>query len=117
MTIDISTGSDGNDDIKGMSGADVLLGDAGDDRICGDGPAADTTLADYTAGERQASDFIYGGADNDKIWGGDRDPVNTPNALNGNDYLDGEDGLCGGGRFHDRLAALVSANRTFRNVA
>jgi Ca2+-binding RTX toxin-like protein len=116
---DLVHGGDGNDDIKGMSGADVLLGEAGDDRIYGDGPAGDSTLVDYTAGDQQGSDFIdggagndillgqggddviYGGADNDKIWGDDRDPKNTPNAVNGNDYLDGEDGddtIVGGGK-------------------
>jgi Ca2+-binding RTX toxin-like protein len=49
---------DGNDDINGMSGADVLMGEAGNDRIYGD----------------------------------DRGPLITPNVVNGNDYLDGEDG-------------------------
>jgi Ca2+-binding RTX toxin-like protein len=112
---DLVHGGDGADDIEGMGGADVLLGDAGNDRIYGDAQATYTTLIDYTAADQHGSDFIdggdgndillgqggddavYGGAGNDKIWGDDRDPLKTPNAVNGNDYLDGEDAPSGAG--------------------
>jgi Ca2+-binding RTX toxin-like protein len=114
-------GGAGSDDLYGMAGADVLLGEDGDDRIYGDGPALNLSGSSiiWAAPAQQGSDFIdggdgrdillgqggsdtlYGGAGDDRIWGDDRDPVNTPLSVHGDDYLDGEDGddtLIGGGR-------------------
>jgi len=117
---DLVHGGDGKDDVYGMGGADVLLGDADGDRIYGDGPAYDESNPSvvYALPEQHGADFldggegndillgqgngdvVYGGAGDDNMWGDDRDPVNTPAAVEGNDYLDGEGGndtLRGGG--------------------
>ena len=106
---DIVHGGDDNDQIDGLAGADLLFGDAGDDQIWGDGTDVDgyvetvkgpqhgRDILDGGAGNdtlvgQGGDDDIYGGVGDDRIWGDDSNPKNTPLANHGNDYLDGGDG-------------------------
>ncbi|MEJ8814261.1 calcium-binding protein [Variovorax ureilyticus] len=110
-------GGEGGDDIHGLAGDDELDGDSGADRIYGDGTVIVGTLynteaalhgsdlIDGGAGNdtllgQGGDDAIYGGADDDKLWGDDRDTSDTPADIHGDDYLDGGSGadeLVGGG--------------------
>lgn len=115
-------GGVGDDQIDGLGGNDVLEGGEGKDNIQADGitkagfmnsVAAQYHGADFVdggAGDDSlsgggGSGVIYGGPDNDRMWGdasgktSDADYLEL--AYQGNDYLDGEDGndyIEGGGR-------------------
>jgi len=111
-------GGEDADEIFGMAGSDLLYGDGGDDRIYGDGAVADGTVTETGAVQhgndiliggagndvllgQGGDDELYGGADDDKMWGDDRDLDDTPAWIHGNDYLDGgtgNDQLIGGGK-------------------
>ncbi len=86
-------GLDGDDNISGTSGRDILYGGDGDDRIGGLG----------------GNDIIYGDADNDYILGGDGDDLMYGGA--GNDRLHGDGGnsIFVGGRGDDILLSRNTA--------
>jgi Ca2+-binding RTX toxin-like protein len=113
-------GTDGNDDMRGTSRADLLIGGAGNDEI--EGRSGDDEISgegghdeieggsgnDRLYGDR-GNDEIEGGAGNDRIWGGsDNDRLRGDSGNDvlsgnaGNDRLDGGSGndrLLGGGDF------------------
>ncbi|MGQ0595642.1 calcium-binding protein [Aquabacterium sp.] len=115
---DYVDGGDDADDIEGLGGNDVLIGGKGADTLVGDGPDEtgyiDTTPAtlhghdilDGGQGDDQlcgmgGKDELFGGDDNDTLWGDDHESRFTPPAAHDDDYLDGgagNDQLVGGGK-------------------
>jgi Ca2+-binding RTX toxin-like protein len=64
-------GGSERDDIWGMAGGDVLMGDEGDDRIRGDGPdAIESAPIIQTAAEQHGADILDGGTGDDVIYAG-----------------------------------------------
>lgn len=98
-------GGDGNDEIKGGGGNDLIYGGAGNDDIDA-GSGSDTVYADA------GNDDVTGDAGNDTLYGGDgNDELEGDNGNDllfgeaGNDELEGDDGndILSGGSGNDEL--------------
>ncbi len=110
---DYVQGGVGNDQLHGMGGNDVLEGGDGNDNIHGDGitlagyintAVASVLGADFVDGGLGqdtlqgdgGDDVLYGGDDNDQMWGDVSGATNAAAyldiAMQGNDYMDGEAG-------------------------
>ena len=70
-------GEGGNDVISGGSGADMIFGDDGDDRLLGEA----------------GNDMIEGGAGDDRIFGGDGDDTFLATKNDGDDFYFGDAGI------------------------
>lgn len=101
----MTTGTNGNDTIKGsLTGPDEILGLGGDDLITG-GPHGNVILGN------QGNDTVYGGAGDDVIHGGQGDDALVGEEGNdaiyggqGNDLIwgnQGNDTITGGGNYND----------------
>jgi Ca2+-binding RTX toxin-like protein/alpha-tubulin suppressor-like RCC1 family protein len=102
---DILDGRDGDDQISGLAGSDIIHGGNGSDILSGG-------EGDDKLGGGSGADIIHGGDGNDSIDGGDQDDILTGGAGNdviaggaGNDFLDGQEGsdVLQGGTGNDRL--------------
>ncbi|WP_299672063.1 Ig-like domain-containing protein [uncultured Roseobacter sp.] len=98
-TIDGTDGNDainagaGNDRVRAGAGNDVVVGGAGNDDLeftAGDNVALGGAGNDTLDGFNSGSNLFYGGADNDRLIGGDGN--DTLNGGSGNDTLQGIDG-------------------------
>ncbi|MBU1052980.1 MAG: hypothetical protein KKC46_04020 [Proteobacteria bacterium] len=98
---DIVVGGGGDDLIYGGSDNDFIVGDAGDDTIFG-GTGNDILLGenDGVPDSEQGEDYIDGGSGNDEIYGGGKS--DTLIGGDGNDYIQGDYNILNsGGDFID----------------
>lgn len=103
----ILAGFAGNDSLHGGAGWNLLIGGAGDDvldvRWASDPARGGLSYADWSAAKRVSSDWLFGGAGNDALFGSFGSDL--MHGGTGNDTLDGQDGddILFGGAGNDLL--------------
>jgi Ca2+-binding RTX toxin-like protein len=105
---DVIVGDDGNQRVKGKAGEDRIFGGGGRDRLEGSG--GDDLLAGDDGRDRlyggNGSDVLLGGAGKDRLWGGKGDDI-----LEGGTGGDSLSGQAGADLFVFRLADLAEGGR------